>query len=155
MGVVYLGVDEKLERPVAIKVLSDALARDEGAFRRLETEARLLAALNHPNVGSIYGLEETEDGARFLVLEFVEGETLEDRLARGAVDVAGALRIGSEIAAGLAAAHRRGVIHRDLKPANVRITPEGHVKLLDFGLARRAAIAADSAPRNADDGDGD
>src|SRR5262245_64345075 len=120
MGVVYLGLDPKLERPVAIKVLSSDLARDEGAFRRLEIEARLLAALNHPNVGSIYGLEETEDGARFLVLEFVDGETLEDRLARGLLDVAGALRVGSEIAAGLAAAHRRGVLRRGLKPANGR-----------------------------------
>jgi non-specific serine/threonine protein kinase len=143
MGVVYGARDPRLDRPVAIKVLPDGWSKDPDALPRLEREARLLAALNHPNVAAIYSLEDAEDGAHLLVLELVEGETLEERLARGRLDVAEALRVGAEIAAGLDAAHRRGVVHRDLKPANVRLTPEGRVKLLDFGIARRTGAAAE------------
>ena len=139
MGVVYRALDPRLDRPVAIKVLAPSLSDDPDAWERLEREARLLAALNHPNVAAIYGLEESDADGRFLVLEWVEGETLDERLARGGLDLGEGLRIGGEIAAGLDAAHRRGVIHRDLKPANVRLTNEGQVKLLDFGLARRTA----------------
>jgi len=135
MGVVYLGRDTRLDRAVAIKALPEHLAQDPERLARFEREARTLAQLNHPNVAGIHGVEEHE-GARYLVLEYVEGETLADRLDRGAVPVDEALEIAIQIAAGVEAAHEAGVIHRDLKPGNVIITPEGQAKVLDFGLAR-------------------
>jgi Tol biopolymer transport system component/predicted Ser/Thr protein kinase len=138
MGVVYLGMDPRLRRPVALKVLPDAFARDPDRLARFEREARLLATLTHPNVAGIYGLEE-DDGRRFLALEYVEGDTLADILRRGPLPVDETIDVCRQIAAALEAAHEAGVIHRDLKPGNVKRTPSGQVKVLDFGLARGAA----------------
>ena len=135
MGEVYRARDMKLEREVAIKVLPAEFTQDPGRLARFEREAKLLAALNHPNIAAIYGLEES-DGIRFLVLELVEGDTLAERLVKGALPVEKALEVGRQIAEGVEAAHEKGVIHRDLKPANVKVTPEGKVKILDFGLAK-------------------
>jgi eukaryotic-like serine/threonine-protein kinase len=143
MGVVYLGRDTKLNRPVAIKVLPDLFARDPERLARFEREARLLASLNHPNIAGIYGLEEA-DGVRFLVLEYVAGETLADRLARGPLPVDETLEVCRQVAAAVESAHENGVIHRDLKPANVKLTPGGEVKVLDFGLAK-GGLTSDSS----------
>ncbi|MHC4989639.1 MAG: protein kinase domain-containing protein [Planctomycetota bacterium] len=136
MGVVYLGRDTRLDRPVAIKALPEHLAQDPERLARFEREARTLASLNHSNIAGIFGLEEHE-GARYLILEYVEGETLAERLDRGPLPVDDAIELAAQIAAGVEAAHEAGVVHRDLKPANVMITPDGAVKVLDFGLARQ------------------
>jgi hypothetical protein len=138
MGEVYRARDTRLRREVAIKVLPASLATDPERLARLEREARLLAALNHPNIAAIYGLEETE-GSPYLVMECVEGESLAQKLARGLLAVEDALAIATQIAAALEAAHEAGVIHRDLKPANVMVRPDGSVKVLDLGLARAVA----------------
>ncbi|HTR98037.1 MAG TPA: protein kinase [Candidatus Acidoferrales bacterium] len=143
MGVVYLGRDPRLQRPVAIKVLPDTFARDPERLARFEREARLLAALTHPNIAGIYGLED-DGGVRFLALEYVEGETLAERIARGALPVPDVLDAGTQIASALEAAHEAGIVHRDLKPGNVKVTPAGQVKVLDFGLAKGAAGGSDS-----------
>jgi len=135
MGEVYRAKDTKLGRDVAIKVLLTEVAQDPERLARFRREATLLAALNHPHIAAIHGLEE-HDGSPFLVLELVEGESLAARLARGAVPVDEALEIARQIAEGLEAAHEKGIIHRDLKPANVKVTPDGEVKVLDFGLAK-------------------
>jgi serine/threonine-protein kinase len=137
MGEVYRARDPKLGREVAIKLLLEEVSADAERLARFEREARVLAGLNHPNIATLYGLEEA-DGAPFLVMELVEGETLADRLARGPLPVADAVPLFVEIAEGLAAAHAQGVVHRDLKPANVKIRPDGGVKILDFGLAKAA-----------------
>jgi Tol biopolymer transport system component/serine/threonine protein kinase len=144
MGEVYRARDTRLGRDVAIKILPRAFTTDPDRLARFEREARVLAALNHPNVGAIYGFEEAvPDGAgdrlRGLVLELVEGDTLADRLRRGALPVTEALAIARQIAEALAAAHGKGIVHRDLKPANVKVTPGGIVKVLDFGLAKAGA----------------
>jgi serine/threonine protein kinase len=142
MGEVYRAHDSKLKRDVAIKVLPAALANDPRRVSRFQQEARTLAALNHPYIGAIYGLEETSNGYA-LVLELVEGPTLAQRLANGRrIPVQEALLIARQIAEALEAAHDRGIIHRDLKPANIKVTPAGTVKVLDFGLAK--AFAGDS-----------
>jgi Tol biopolymer transport system component len=143
MGEVYRARDPRLGRDVAIKALPSEFATDSERLARFGREARLLAALNHPNVAAIHGMEERE-GRTFLVLELVPGETLAARLAAGPLPVAEALRIGIEIAAGLAAAHEAGVIHRDLKPGNVMLRPDGSVKVLDFGLAKVSGRASTS-----------
>ncbi len=143
MGEVYLARDSRLGREVAIKVLRPELARNPEHLARFEREARMLAALNHPNVGVIYGLEEFE-GVRFLVLEYVPGPTLAERAAAGALPLDEVLRTGRRIAAALAAAHARGIVHRDLKTLNVKVTPEGTVKVLDFGLAKAVASSTDA-----------
>ena len=135
MGEVYRATDTKLGRAVAIKVLPDAWAQNPERLTRFDQEARLLAALNHPNIAAIYGLEEA-DGIRFLALELVPGDTLAERIAAGPLPVDEAVQICSQIAEALEAAHERGIIHRDLKPANVKVTPDGKVKVLDFGLAK-------------------
>jgi eukaryotic-like serine/threonine-protein kinase len=135
MGVVYLATDTRLERQVAIKALPAELASDPARLERFEREAKTLASLNHPNLAGIYGVEE-EENARYLVLEYVEGESLADRLDRGPLQHEEAVEYAVQIAAGLEAAHDAGVIHRDLKPANVMVAPDGQVKVLDFGLAR-------------------
>jgi hypothetical protein len=135
MGVVYLARDTRLDREVAIKALPEHLATDPARLERFEREAKTLAGLSHPNVAGIYGVEE-QDGARYLVLEYVDGETLADRLDRGPLPVDEAVEYAVQIAAGVEAAHEAGVIHRDLKPANIKITPDGVAKVLDFGLAR-------------------
>jgi serine/threonine protein kinase len=135
MGVVYKATDSRLGRSVAIKALPPQLEDSSELLVRFEREARTLAALNHPNIGGIHGIEEHQ-GLKYLVLEYIDGETLADRIARGPLRVVETLIIGSQIARGLAAAHDAGFIHRDLKPANVKITSEGITKVLDFGLAR-------------------
>jgi serine/threonine protein kinase len=138
MGEVYQAKDRKLGRDVAIKVLPEEFARDMDRVARFQREAKLLASLNHPNIAAIHGLEEAE-GTTFLVLELVEGETLADQLQRGPIPVEESLKLALQIAEALEAAHEKGVIHRDLKPANVKVTPEGKVKVLDFGLAKAFA----------------
>lgn len=135
MGEVYRAKDTRLDREVAIKVLPDVFARDPERVARFQREAKLLASLNHPHIAAIHGFEEVE-GKRLLAMELVEGVTLADRLHDGALPVADALTIGRQIAEALEAAHERSIIHRDLKPANVKITPDGAVKVLDFGLAK-------------------
>ncbi len=135
MGVVYRAEDIRLARQVAVKVLPEAFTADAERLARFEREARVLASLNHPNIASIYGVEEA-DGRRFLVLELVEGATLAERLSRGPLSLEDALDVCRQITEGLEAAHERGIIHRDLKPANVKISPDGKAKILDFGLAK-------------------
>ncbi len=135
MGEVWRARDSKLRREVAVKTLPEEFANDQERLARFEREATLLAALNHPNIAAIYGLEEEGD-TRFLVLELVEGDTLADRLKRSPIPVEESLKLALQIAEALEAAHQKGVIHRDLKPANIKVTPEGNVKVLDFGLAK-------------------
>src|SRR5215468_11299337 len=135
MGEVYRATDTKLKRDVAIKILPEEFSRDPDRVSRFKREAQVLASLNHPNIAAIYDLQEA-DGAQFLVLELVEGETLADRIHRGPIPVEEALNIAKSICEALEAAHEKGIIHRDLKPANVKITPDGRVKVLDFGLAK-------------------
>src|SRR3977135_157489 len=138
-GEVYQAHDTKLGRDVAIKVLPEAFAHDPGRLSRFQREAKMLAALNHPNIATIHGLEQSGDTS-YLVMELVSGETLQDRVKReGAVPVEEALAIAKQIAEALEAAHEKNIIHRDLKPANVKVTPEGKVKVLDFGLAKAFA----------------
>lgn len=146
MGEVYHARDTKLGRPVAIKVILDQFASDEERVGRFEREAKMLASLNHPRIASLFGMEQV-DGQHFLVMELIEGETLADRLRRGPLQIEAALPIAVQIAEALEAAHERGVVHRDLKPANVKITPDGQVKVLDFGLAK--IMESETAPRTA------
>ncbi|HUA62626.1 MAG TPA: protein kinase [Verrucomicrobiae bacterium] len=140
MGTVYRATDTRLNRDVAIKVLPEAFAQDAARMQRFEREARLLASLDHPNIGAIYGLEEI-GGGRALILALIEGPTLAERIATGPIPLEDAIPIARQIAEALEYAHERGVIHRDLKPANVKVTPQGAVKVLDFGLAK--ALAAE------------
>src|SRR5262245_52672490 len=135
MGVVYRATDSKLGRQVAIKVLPETFARHPERLARFEREARMLASLNHPNIAGIHGLEEC-GGLHYLVLELVPGMTLAQRLMKGPVPIEEALGISRQIVEALEAAHEKAIVHRDLKPANVKITPEGKVKVLDFGLAK-------------------
>jgi Tol biopolymer transport system component/tRNA A-37 threonylcarbamoyl transferase component Bud32 len=147
MGVVYLGRDPKLNRQVAIKVLADHLANDPEHLGRFRREATLLASVNHPNIAAVYGVEDVASGdgrRQLLVLEYVPGETLAAHIARGPLSLDDTLDVCRQIAAGLEAAHERGVIHRDLKPGNVKVTPEGQVKVLDFGLARGDVVSGAS-----------
>ena len=138
MGEVYRAKDQKLGRDVAIKVLPEEFARDTDRVARFQREAKLLASLNHPNIAAIHGLEESS-GTNFLVLELVEGKTLADQIKKGPIPVEESLKLGIQIAEALEAAHEKGVIHRDLKPSNIKVTPEGKVKVLDFGLAKAYA----------------
>jgi serine/threonine-protein kinase len=135
MGEVYRARDSKLGRAVAVKVVRDELGSDPDRIARFEREAKLLAALNHPHIAALYGMD-VADGRHFLVMELIEGETLADRLRRGPLPVDETLRIAQQITDALEAAHERGIVHRDLKPANVKITPDDKVKVLDFGLAK-------------------
>ena len=173
MGEVYRARDTKLGREVAIKILPDVWVTDPHRRARLEREARVLASLNHPHIGAIYGTEESSDFTA-LVLELVEGETLAERLSRlepprssaprsgpgsapgqkAGLPLKEALEIARQIADALDTAHERGVIHRDLKPANIKINPSGVVKVLDFGLATYqpgATAFGDAAPESASD----
>ena len=147
MGEVYRATDTKLGRDVAVKVVSQTFTYDPERAARFEREAQLLAALNPPHIASIYGLEQA-DGSQFLVMELVEGETLAEKLAGGALAVDEAIRIAGQIADALQAAHDKGIIHRDLKPANIALTTDGQVKVLDFGLAK--ALGTDAASATAD-----
>ena len=155
MGVVHLARDTRLDRDVAIKELPELFAQDPARLERFEREAKALAALSHVNLAGIYGVEEQE-GSKYLVLEYVEGETLADRLDRGPLPLDEALELAVQIAAGVEAAHEAGIVHRDLKPANIKLTPEGKAKVLDFGLARAdepgsssSAVGLDSATMTA------
>jgi hypothetical protein len=148
MGEVYRARDPKLGREVALKILPPHLSGDSERLARFQREARVLASLNHPGIGTIYGVEESSYGT-LLILELVPGETLAERIGRGALPLAEALQIGRQIADAVAFAHASGVVHRDLKPANVKCTPQGTVKVLDFGLAK--ALGPDrEAPGSAD-----
>src|SRR5690242_925569 len=138
MGEVYRATDTKLGREVAIKILPESFAQDAGRMARFEREAQVLASLNHPNIAQIYGVED-----RALVMELVEGATLQ-----GPLPLDTALDYALQIAAGLEAAHEKGIVHRDLKPANIKVTPDGVVKVLDFGLAK-AADGSSSDSQNA------
>jgi serine/threonine protein kinase len=137
MGVVYRALDTKLNREVALKVLPDLFANDAEYMGRFQREAQVLAALNHPHIAAIYGVED-----RALVMELVEGETLADRIAQGPISVEEATPIARQIAEAIEAAHEKNIVHRDLKPANVKFTSEGTVKVLDFGIAK----TPDAAP---------
>ena len=143
MGDVYRARDTRLHRDVALKVLPDRFALDPDRMARFTREAQLLASLNHQNIASIYGVEEAR-GSSALVLELVDGETLAERIAKGPIRIEEALRIALQIAEALEAAHEKSIIHRDLKPANVKITSQGTVKVLDFGLAK--ALEDEIAP---------
>ncbi|HJO04596.1 MAG TPA: protein kinase [Acidobacteriota bacterium] len=148
MGEVYRARDTTLDREVAVKVLPEDFSRDPSRLVRFEREAKLLASLNHPNVATIHGFDES-DGVRFIAMELVEGDSLAERIAAsGRIDVGEALEIARRIALALEAAHEAGVIHRDLKPANVHVAPDGTVKVLDFGLAK--AYAADGSEPSSD-----
>src|SRR6476660_7418250 len=136
MGVVYRARDPRLDRQVAIKLLPAAMAADPHARQRLRHEAMAVAALDHPYICKIFEIGE-DAAALFLVMEYVPGDTLDRRLATGRLPAAEALRLGGEIAEALEEAHARRFLHRDLKPANITVTPSGHVKVMDFGLARR------------------
>ncbi len=151
MGEVYLARDTRLDRQVAIKALPAHLSQDPDRLARFQREAKVLASLNHPGIGAIYGLEEAE-GHQYLILEYVEGETLADRLAKGPIPVDESLSLAKQIAEALEVAHEKGIIHRDLKPGNVMVTPDGVLKVLDFGLARTGdgAPSTTKAPAPAD-----
>jgi serine/threonine protein kinase len=142
MGEVYRARDVKLSRDVAIKILLGPVAADPERLSRFQREARTLASLSHPNIGGIHGLIE-ENGVTALVLELVEGPTLADRIARGAIPLDEALQVARQIADALEAAHEQGIVHRDLKPANVKIKADGSVKVLDFGLAKSVEKTTD------------
>jgi serine/threonine protein kinase len=148
MGEVYKARDTRLDRTVAIKILPEAFAADADRVARFQREAKTLAALNHPNIAHLYGLEgqERQDGQdrspAFIVMELVDGEDLSQRIARGAIPIDEALPIAKQIAEALEAAHEQGIVHRDLKPANIKIRPDGAVKVLDFGLAKAMDAAS-------------
>src|SRR4030081_679146 len=145
MGEVYRATDSNLKRSVAIKVLPASVAGDADRLAWCSREAVVLAALNHPDIGAIYGLEKTGDFTA-LVMELVEGDDLSQRIARGAIPLDEALPIAKQIAEALEAAHDQGIIHRDLKPANIKVRSDGTVKVLDFGLAKAMEPAIGSSP---------
>jgi len=150
MGVVYQATDTTLGRPVALKIIRAELLANEESLRRFDREARVLASLNHPHIAAIHSIEESE-GTKFLVLEYVPGPTLAERLRRGPLPTREALLVGKQIAEAMEAAHAKGIIHRDLKPANIKVNENGQVKVLDFGLAKsiertRATVTTESPP---------
>src|SRR6202007_352724 len=145
MGEVYRAADSKLGRDVALKVILPEFAQDTRLMVRFQREAQVLASFNHTNIACIYGLEDSE-GVRALVMELVEGPTLADRINEGAISLEEAMPIAKQIAEALECAHEHGIVHRDLKPANIKVTHDGKVKVLDFGLAK--ALQGDAGPRN-------
>jgi serine/threonine protein kinase len=140
IGVVYKAEDTKLDRTVALKFLADHLLNDEEAKQRFLREAKAAAALNHPNICTVYEIGEV-DGKTFIAMEFIEGETIEDRITAGPLSIKDALDIARQAADGLQAAHDKGVVHRDIKPANILVDAKGHAKVMDFGLARLTEAA--------------
>jgi eukaryotic-like serine/threonine-protein kinase len=148
MGEVYRARDPRLNREVAIKILPEAFAKDDDRVARFAREAQTLAALNHPNIAQIYGVEDSPAGSA-LVMELVEGDTLADRIARGAMAPEDAVPIALQVAGALEAAHEAGIIHRDLKPANIKVRPDGTVKVLDFGLAKAGVAGAPASASGA------
>ncbi|MGB6994114.1 MAG: serine/threonine-protein kinase, partial [Thermoanaerobaculia bacterium] len=136
MGAVYRAEDTKLGREVAIKVLPEEFTANQDRLARFEREARALAALNHPNIAGIYEVGEAETGLHYLVMELAEGEDLAARLSRGSIPADEALPLALQMAGALEAAHDKGIVHRDLKPSNLMVSPEGQIKVLDFGLAK-------------------
>ena len=148
MGVVYQATDTRLGRSVALKMLHDSFVRDRERMARFEREARVLASLNHANIATIHGLEEVE-GTRFLVMEYVPGKTLAEIISAKTTKLKEALEICRQVAEALEAAHEKGIVHRDLKPANIKVTPEGKVKVLDFGLAKALETAPAAAGTDA------
>ena len=148
MGEVYRATDSRLNRDVAVKVLPDSLATDADRLARFQREAKVLAALNHSNIAQIYGLEDFDDH-QAIILELVEGETLAERIERGAIPFQETREIALQITEAFEVAHEKGIIHRDLKPANIKITQEGTVKILDFGLAKALAPETFADPANA------
>src|SRR5918994_5367813 len=143
MGEVWLAKDLRLERHVALKLLPLDLTSDPTRVKRFEQEARAASALNHPNVCTIHALGVADDGRHYIAMEYVEGQTLRERLTRGALKRKEMLDIAIQIASALTAAHAAGVVHRDLKPENVVLRPDGFVKVLDFGLAKLVAVESD------------
>src|SRR5215831_9432226 len=143
MGEVYRAKDTKLGRDVALKILPASFTNDPERVARFRREAQVLASLNHPHIAQIYGVEES-NGTQFLVLELVDGESLDKRIARGPISVDEALGIAKQVAEALEAAHEKGIIHRDLKPGNIALTKDGQVKVLDFGLAKAVENASGS-----------
>ena len=146
MGEVYRATDTNLKREVAIKVLPDSFVNDASRLARFQREAEVLASLNHANIAQIYGLEPS-DGTTALVMELVDGPTLAERIAQGALPPNEALDIAAQIATALEAAHEQGIVHRDLKPANVKLKPDGAVKVLDFGIAKALETRITSGPQ--------
>ena len=150
MGEVYKARDTRLDRTVAIKILPEAFAADADRVARFQREAKTLAALNHPNIAQIFGLEQAGD-VQALAMELVAGEDLSNRIARGSIPIDEALPIAKQIAEALEAAHEQGIIHRDLKPANIKVRPDGTVKVLDFGLAKAMLDSAADTRLEIDD----
>jgi serine/threonine-protein kinase len=137
MGVVYKAEDMKLKREVAIKFLPERVADDSSAYQRFKIEAQAAAALNHPNIATIYAIEE-EDDKTFIVMEYVKGQSLKEKIDSGVLEIDKALDIAIQISQGLAKAHEKGIIHRDIKPSNIIVSDDGVAKILDFGLAKIA-----------------